>query len=399
MRCIIGCLLFLPFMVFTAFSDVLYVAVIVLELLYFMVSAKRIKGPELDLGLLAVAGGLLLYMIGRLICGDGLGFERILQYALFLLTLISFSRYQWDSEGVGRLFVAFALLMIACLLYWFVSGRVTNYYQAFYGHANGFAVVVIAAVSVTLIDSKGCLRPRHWFVLLISAVLLAFTNSRSAILTVGTLIIVTLWLCMRKGRDSRKKAHIVFALVVVAAFAFSVVYPSLPGTNLGHQLQMLSREYLNKNFFSGREVVWKAVLEALSGSELVGLGLQMTPSMIYDTGFSCHNMYLQTVLQSGIVGLVLLLLLFWVVLSRLCDGGGFECCVGAALLVAMMVHETLEVCLTQNNFSYGLYIWAILGICLAIGRYGKRDAIGDGSTDEDATFSRKRSSTVFSPDL
>lgn len=59
--------------------------------------------------------------------------------------------------------------------------------------------------------------------------------------------------------------------------------------------------------------MWKMVLLAVHGNEALGLGLQMTPSMIYNTDFSSHNMYLQTILQSGVVGLLLLLCLFWMI--------------------------------------------------------------------------------------
>jgi O-antigen ligase len=375
-----GCLLLLPIRVFSALRMPLYAVIALLEILFFLVSSKRLRGLRVDTNLLAVSGIFFFYMFARWIASGGAGSERIIQSLLFLLTLVSFSRYRWDESSVHRLFVMLGVLMAACLAFWFVSGRVTNYYAAFYGHGNGFAVVIVATIVMTLLDARGGMRLRHWSVLALCGVLLLFANSRSAILTVMVLLILVLIFrkVSRNNGRFRMAANIAFLVVLACALAFSVLYPSLYGTNLGNQLELLSREYLNKNFFSGREVVWKMVLQAIDGNELFGLGLQMTPSMIYNTSFSSHNLYLQTMLQSGTVGLSLLVVLLWTVLNRLGRFGSWESCVGAALLIAMLVHDCLEVSLTQNNFDYGLLIWAIWGICLALGKRCVRLKIDKG---------------------
>lgn len=368
---IIGCILLLPIKAMAPLTSLLYCAVIVFELLYMLVSAKRIKGNKLDIGLLIAAAALFFYLLG-LFFGFGLrGAERLIQTALFLLTLLSFSRYQWTSKNVHRLFLSMLILMNLCFAYWFVSGRITNYYSAFYGHGNGFALVILATVAVTFLDSQMKLRSEHVMSLVLSGMLLSFTNSRSALLTCLIFIILVLALKKRDESDARFLTNVVFICILFGALAFSIVYPSLYGTNLGFQLESLSREWLHKNFFSGRELVWKMVLLAVRGNEALGLGLQMTPSMIYNTDFSSHNMYLQTILQSGVVGLFLLLCLFWTIRGKLVECGDFSSCVGASLLLAMLVHECLEVSLTQNNFTYGLLIWAVIGISLALGHSSK----------------------------
>lgn len=371
MVCIIGTLLILPMKVFEVISTPMYGLLIALELLYLVVSSKRIRRSELDLGLLAVAGAFLLFMLGRWIGGGFEGGDRMLQTLLFLLTLIVFSRYKWNRETLHLLFKVFALLMVACLVCWVATGRVSNYYKAFYGHSNGFALVIVAAIAVTLLDCCDGVKVRHILVLSLSAILLIFANSRSALLTVGVLLLSSFWLIKRRREGIGAAGRVMFIALVVGALFFSVAYPSLYGTDLGRQLELLSREYLNKNFFSGRQIVWKIVLDAISGNEVVGLGLQYTPSLIYSTSLSCHNLYLQTMLQIGFVGLILLILLLWTVLGRFSRYGGAECCIGASLLLGMLVHECLEVSLTQNNFTYGLFIWAIFGICLAFGSHQK----------------------------
>lgn len=371
MALILGCILLLPIKVMAPLTSLLYCAVIVFELLYMLVSAKRIIGNRLDIGLLISAAALFLYLLGLYFGFGQKGGERLIQTALFLLTLISFSRYQWTGRNVHRLFLIMLVLMSLCLAYWFVSGRITNYYSAFYGHGNGFAVVILAAIAITFLDCQMKLESLHVLSLVLCGILLSFTNSRSALLTCLIFIILVLALKNRDESGARFLTNAVFICILIGVLTFSIVYPSLYGTNLGFQLESLSREWLNKNFFSGRELVWKMVLLAVHGNEALGLGLQMTPSMIYNTDFSSHNMYLQTILQSGVVGLLLLLCLFWMIRGKLVECGDFSSRVGVSLLLAMLVHECLEVSLTQNNFTYGLLIWTVIGISLALGQSSK----------------------------
>ena len=361
-------IILLPIKVVASLTPLLYCAVIVFELLFMLVSSKRIKGNRLDLGLLIASIALFLYYLGLYFGFGQKGAERLIQTALFLLTLLSFSRYQWSKINIHRLFISLLLLMVFCFAYWFVSGRITNYYPAIYGHGNGFAVVILSTIAVTLLDSQMRFKIEHIISLVLCFVLLSFTNSRSALLT--CIVFITLiFLLKNKGEsDSRVLTNTVFICILSGALIFSIVYPSLYGTNLGFELEALSRKWLNKNFFSGREVVWKMVLMAVHGNEVLGLGLQMTPSMIYNTDFSSHNLYLQTILQSGVVGLTLLFFLFWTIRGKLIECGDFNSCVGASLLLAMLVHECLEVSLTQNNFTYGLLIWAVIGVSLALGK-------------------------------
>ena len=52
-------------------------------------------------------------------------------------------------------------------------------------------------------------------------------------------------------------------------------------------------------------------------------------------------------------------------MARLGKEGGWQACVGASLLVGVLVHECLEVSLTQNNFDVGLLFWVVLGISVS----------------------------------
>lgn len=366
------CLFALPIQALSPIRSILYVAVLVLELLLAMVLRVMNRGKDLDIPLLAISGALFAYLVCCWIINGGDASERLLQTALYLLTLVVLSRFEWKEGALIALRRTFAILLIACLLYWAVSGRVTNYYPAFYHHSNGFANVcfaafVVFALTLPVVNRGSGIRPVTMLPFLLSLVLLIFANSRSALLALfAFLICVVVFRFAGRKESTKKTASILFFVVLAGALAFTIAYPSLLGTELGTQLELMSREYLNKNFFSGREEVWKMVLNAVEGNELLGLGLSMTPSDIYNTTFSAHNLYLQTLLQSGIIGLFLVLALLYLAYRRLSMENSWSSCIGAAMIVALLVHECFEVVLTQNNFIYGLMYWAVIAIALSI---------------------------------
>jgi len=83
------------------------------------------------------------------------------------------------------------------------------------------------------------------------------------------------------------------------------------------------------------------------------------------TGFSwsSHNLYLQTTLQVGFVGLAALFVLLWVVWRQLWHRRRTPFArVAGAFLVGTLVHQMFEVSLTQVNLANGFLVWLVLAI-------------------------------------
>ena len=350
----------------------LYAGILILELLLAMVLYAKDRGTGFDLPLLALCLALFAYLIFCWLMNGGDAVERLIQTALYLSTVITLSRFNWTDDCLKMLRHVLVGLMTICLLYWAAFSRVTNYYSAFYAHGNGFANIVLASfvylvLTLPIVNRGKKLRFVTLAPLLLSVVLMLLSNSRSAILSLCTfLLALGLLRLIGKKRQIRRSALALFGLVFFCALLFVVVYPSLLGTELGLKLELLSREYLNKNFFSGRQQVWQMILQAVEGNELFGLGLGMVPANIYDTTFSSHNLYLQTILQSGVVGLLLVVSVLLLLLKRVSRRVSWPNCVGAAFIICLLVHECFEVALTQNNFTYGLMYWAIIAISISL---------------------------------
>ena len=170
---------------------------------------------------------------------------------------------------------------------------------------------------------------------------------------------------MLKRNEGYALSYVLVVLLVLCAIAITVIYPLLPNTPLGTSLELLSRLIFKKNFFSGRHIIWSRIEALILQSPFIGYGLDATPGMFYNTLFSSHNFWLQTSLQSGLIGMVIVVVLYLNAIYASYYPGSKEWYLVVSFGAAYMIHECFEVSLTQNNFCLGILVWFFLGFMIA----------------------------------
>lgn len=366
--CIMGLLFLLPLEILASARNLIYGAILALELLFLLVDKAKPKRRALGPVVLTVIALFSGYLLLCWLLNGGSPVERYIQTAVFLSTLCVIYKYEWNKASLHSFKLWILLWLTICFVYWFLSGRVFNYYAAFYLHSNGFAVVIISAIALTLMSVERKPRVLDIVIILLGVFLLIVSNSRSAIVAIAATFVIAIlfYIVISTGRDFTRLSKILFIATIGGVIAFSFIYPSLLGTQLGMDLELLSRKMFNKNFFSGRQYVWQMIFQAIQGHELFGLGLSKAPSSFFDTDLSSHNLYIQTILQSGIIGLAFILLIVYLLFSRLSKQKSWASCVATAFMIGVLIHEALEVSLTQNNIAVGLMYWVVFGIALSI---------------------------------
>lgn len=226
----------------------------------------------------------------------------------------------------------------------------------------GFLAFLLFWPTVRLARASHRLGRWFWFVVLsVGLIGLALHGARSTWLAVAgsgmTYIFLTVF------RENRIAYNGAFLAAVVVLLTLPFVYSSLAGSSLGFELQSVSRELTGKNFFSGREAFWPSVYEAVWERPILGYGGSATPAIIADVGLSSHNLYLQVALQTGLTGLVVLLALLYSIWKVLWLGRHDEVVrLASAFMIGIMLHQTFEVSLTQNNLAIALVQWLPVGV-------------------------------------
>ena len=356
-----------------------------LILLLVMVGIPLSGGMMLDLFLTALVGIDIIILVKRrfqiekkqatvyvtailllawqllLLVYHGSGANRIVQTMACILTFWACSLQR--GQDIYRHMQRIALLLLASwAIFWLLNPQWSTF-SAYFNNSNtmGAMAANLLAVFLTYPPRTKLMRAvaigGGTFFLLIS-------GSRSALLMivvmVATLILVE---CGPKWIRHIGMSGL-FYCVLIGVLAFTMVYPTLTQTELGTRLNLWSLDVFGKQFFSGREDFWGQILAVVVRRPIMGYGLGVSINSITNKDLSSHSLYLQTALQSGLVGLLLLLLLLYRIFQILQQRKHTAAYAAAAFLLGVLVHECFEVSLTQNNWPTGMFVWMLLGFAI-----------------------------------
>jgi len=174
-----------------------------------------------------------------------------------------------------------------------------------------------------------------------------------------------IFLTLRRAPFRATRLAILFA-TAAGSFLLIAYFAGLFGRRLQFVDEFLL-QYTGRNAESGRQIIWPIIIHAVNSSPIrywFGLGSGATFSSIYASQLSAHNYFLQTYMQTGTIGLALLIALFiaiWrsVYFRPLRDPLG---CYMTTLVIVVLIHSSLEVFLMQVNLDIGVNAWMALGL-------------------------------------
>ncbi|MBP1917178.1 O-antigen ligase [Lederbergia galactosidilyticus] len=206
---------------------------------------------------------------------------------------------------------------------------------------------------------------RRLFIAIILLGLIFFTETRSVILSIAFIFLTYfLW---NRIINSKLKFKLYFGFIAAFCFTFTVIYPKLDKYLPNYDyLNYQMIKYTGKSIHSGRDFIWSNLIDVINQKTLLGYGSGALPSDFFDSTLSAHNLYLQITLQVGLVGMALFVIFlysiwkrFW--LNRFDQKVRFS----AAFFIGIIIYQLSEVSLTQNNFSFALIQWLIIGVGLS----------------------------------
>jgi O-antigen ligase len=196
--------------------------------------------------------------------------------------------------------------------------------------------------------------------LLASLVVLLASGSRSGWLALVVIALVYfLWPHMAVKKWT---FPLVFILAFLASLAVIYVYVGLTQWSEFPRLTALVLKYTHQNLYSGRQVLWPVLINAVKQHPW-GYGPGANPDTFVTVGLSSHNLYLQVLLQTGYIGLASLGAILFYIWNRLYLIHQDRIVrLAAAFLIGILIHESFEVSLIQNNLTIGIVMWTILAI-------------------------------------
>lgn len=159
--------------------------------------------------------------------------------------------------------------------------------------------------------------------------------------------------------------NLYFFSILAINYFIVVVYPNMYKWDNFYQLNELSLNLTGKPIMTGRNTIWAQLVDIISLKPWTGYGSSVVPEDFLSTSLSAHNMYLQIALQTGVIGIVLLLIFFYFIWKAFWKNRqDTRVTLSASFLVSILIHQSFEVTLTQNQFGIGLLQWIIIAFGL-----------------------------------
>lgn len=267
----------------------------------------------------------------------------IIFYAITFLVIIDMldqgiSRYVFEN-AILVLITLMAMAELITIINWYVDWwTTTGTFQLppvnirvpglFFNHANVFAGALIIALPIQIIRFLSASRLQEKILWLIHTALfifmLYFTSSRSGWIGASICIAVTLMLLFLNDEStfrqnmkvffSQKKNQILAMLIIPTGIA-SGLFLLLHQVNRTNHLPLLS----------SRDYIWNPAMEAIRNSSIVGHGMNSF-GLIYTQashlppgwlGSHAHNLFLQSWVENGLIGLILTCLIIGIIFINL----------------------------------------------------------------------------------
>ena len=283
--------------------------------------------------------------------------ERLFQLFTAVFLLLSSANYDWDRYDMKLIFLICKFLIIINLLVWCMKGFARGGFAGIYTHSSGLGSAMFFCVVFFIIKENKELVDKIFIILAYLMIIVA--NSRAVIGAAVCFTIVYFLL----SYDS-KKFKWIFDGVILISCILPVVYMMIYNSGMRSLVNNYFRKMTSKNFFSGRQLLWGKLIECILKKPWIGYGLNITPEKLIGNIWSSHNWYLQVVLQMGIIGFVLLIMVLRTIWKNLLLLDNNKAIISASYMVGVLIWQSFEVSITQNNFPSGIVVWLIFGIGL-----------------------------------
>lgn len=205
----------------------------------------------------------------------------------------------------------------ADIMTWFKIGVPEVYDSATNGYATGilfekaraaFVVNIGIVIIVTTMLSKKEYSKMNILELIILFTALFLTGKRMLTAIAVIVSIIMFIIISNKNKQTYKRFFIILCIAILMIAIMCLIFP---------KTSLVFKRMMNiGNTIGGREVFWNTAIEMFKESPIIGKGIGTFNSYLADTGFTyygmewtshAHNSYLQILAETGILGLLMML--------------------------------------------------------------------------------------------
>lgn len=211
-----------------------------------------------------------------------------------------------------------------------------------FSHPNAAAPVfgVSILLCLALLDARG----RAAYAILGGIFGYALVSTGSLTGFVATIAMIIAYAMLRPGSAGRKAGIVLFALMVVAVFLLSPLGQERLAEQANFSIEAYGNKDASETSLAWRMYNWSTLLSDLGRSPIIGFGLGTTTTGSTTTGTIPHNEYVRYLYETGVLGLVLLLIAITVLFRALWRAhrrtrlAVSEALISVAIIVGLLLH-------------------------------------------------------------
>lgn len=287
-------------------------------------------------------------------------FITVFQFVMVIFFFYIFALMDWNKFRL-KLLYWLSIFVIGINAIFFIMGGMPKQFSGIFNNPNSLGTLMFLLSFFIMIQMIEKRRIFVFSMLFLTMWLLYYSGTRSAMLGIlSAIFIYATWGIISK---SKRIFYSFFIVLMMILLLFTYVYPLLINWAEFPYYNYLVYEYTGKSLMTGREMIWLESFSLIKEKIWLGHGAGSTPSDFMDVELSSHNLYIQIALQTGVLGLFAFLLFLLSIWRMLWHGRKNNYCrLSASFFIGILIHQSFEVTLTQNNVSFGLFQWLIISI-------------------------------------
>ncbi|WP_204206528.1 O-antigen ligase family protein [Mammaliicoccus sciuri] len=339
--------------------------VIVLTNLLFII--KKIRNKKIEkiylLFLLYVTGFVVSALITIQLNIFEIGLNNIVQFCACMGIFFYFSSIDWSHVKINCAWITSLIFAFIHFIIWLGEGFPSQF-KSIYPNSNlvgayMFIVIFFFVLRFKIITTSKLLK----YSILIPIILLWASDTRSVLLSLLiSLIIYIIYPYLRKSKFIGNALFLIF-MAIMLSIVF--LYPLLPRWKYFNALENWMLENMGKSLMSGRSEIWTKIGYFIYQKPFFGYGPDKVASDFIGMKASTHNLYLNIVLQVGIIGLLLFFLILYTIFIKSYMQNTLHSRIGISFFIGILIHQLFEVTLIQNQLSVGIFQWIIIALCLS----------------------------------
>ena len=187
----------------------------------------------------------------------------------------------------------------------------------------------------------------------------------------GILIILLFSTVVYITHNNNKILMILKWITYIVILLIVIIYPQLNSFSWYDNIATLVYEYTNKVLLSGRNGLWSEALDVIKQNPVCGYGLDYSDYFFKPV----HNSYLNILLQTGMLGLISVIVLINTFLNlRIKNGKSISSAI-AIITMSNLIMCSFEVMLLQGQIILQIIVWALIGLNINENVTNKADSI------------------------